>query len=68
MHLDYAIVIGPGPEHKILGMFALYDNYKIIFRRYSEDVEKQIMSVIRTELDLGDQGPMWYWDSEYRIG
>ncbi|KAI0058558.1 hypothetical protein BV25DRAFT_1229329 [Artomyces pyxidatus] len=42
---------------------ALYSNYTIRRNQYIDDHERQILDIIRKELSLEGQTPMWYWDT-----
>ncbi|KZV74725.1 hypothetical protein PENSPDRAFT_732103 [Peniophora sp. CONT] len=41
---------------------ALYSNYDQFERQLVEEDEEACLRFIRSELNLGDQAPMWYWD------
>ncbi|KAI0058560.1 hypothetical protein BV25DRAFT_1229471 [Artomyces pyxidatus] len=41
---------------------ALYSNYTIRDNKYIDDHERQILDIVRKELLLEGQAPMWYWD------
>ncbi|KZV74729.1 hypothetical protein PENSPDRAFT_681690 [Peniophora sp. CONT] len=48
-------------EHEFV--VALYSNYDQFERQLIEEDENACLRMIRTELDLGDQQPMWHWDN-----